>query len=293
MLDGRYEKTSSGGLGATDLTINVKGRVVSKKRSEISKKRYPMSALKTWSDCVQKARKDLQITGMQIIGGKCPRGLKLLERTRYYFEKMKHESNPGDNLAAGHDLAVSPQAKSSAPVPVFSKAAASGSTGSLDRARSAPGRLQDCEAPEFSEDYEDELWPVGASNHSMAASSSHQLPPPSENARGGKCDQQQSRRRKERDVGKGGKRKKKKKRGKDSLLRLDRPPVDQQRLDHQRDRLSRQATGVPSLFSDPSRGQRGRMKLLVLASINKVDNRASSKNSSTQLAPRRLPAQEN
>merc|ERR1719158_1988881 len=58
---GSKAKTSSG-LAATDLIKNSKGKIVSKKKSALAKKRYSTS-LKGWTVALKKARKALGITG--------------------------------------------------------------------------------------------------------------------------------------------------------------------------------------------------------------------------------------
>merc|ERR1719158_402199 len=55
-----------GGLTATDLTKNSRGKIVSKKQSLLAKKRYATS-LKTWISAVQKARKALGLKGFVAI----------------------------------------------------------------------------------------------------------------------------------------------------------------------------------------------------------------------------------
>merc|ERR1719375_2083232 len=58
---GSKSKTSSG-LTSTDLIKNSRGKIVSKKKSAASKKRYAKS-LKGWTVALQKARKALNVTG--------------------------------------------------------------------------------------------------------------------------------------------------------------------------------------------------------------------------------------
>merc|ERR1711904_752871 len=61
VLRGTKAKTASG-LTANDLTKNKAGKIVSKKASAASKKRFK-AALGPWNAAVQKARKALKITG--------------------------------------------------------------------------------------------------------------------------------------------------------------------------------------------------------------------------------------
>merc|ERR1719353_1237423 len=58
---GSKAKTSTG-LTATDLIKNSRGKIVSKKKSALAKKRYATS-LKGWTVALQKARKALGVTG--------------------------------------------------------------------------------------------------------------------------------------------------------------------------------------------------------------------------------------
>merc|ERR1712093_365019 len=62
VLRGNKEKTS-GGLTAKDLTKNKFGKIVSKKMSALSKKRFATSPLKGWIQAVQKAKKELGLKG--------------------------------------------------------------------------------------------------------------------------------------------------------------------------------------------------------------------------------------
>ena len=83
---GTKEKTS-GGLKKTDLAKNKAGKVVSKKASLASKKRFAKSALKKWSDATKQARKTLGITGFQAVGGKTKQGQALLSKIRAAYKK--------------------------------------------------------------------------------------------------------------------------------------------------------------------------------------------------------------
>merc|ERR1719473_2019675 len=65
VLRGSKAKTV-GGLTASDLKKNKYGRIVSKKMSAASKKRFS-SSLGPWSKAVQQARKSLKITGFVAI----------------------------------------------------------------------------------------------------------------------------------------------------------------------------------------------------------------------------------
>merc|ERR1719517_150812 len=61
-----------GGLSKADLMKNKQGKVVSRKRSAVSKKRFTKNGLDKWLAAVKKARKDLGIKGFCVIGGNSP-----------------------------------------------------------------------------------------------------------------------------------------------------------------------------------------------------------------------------
>lgn len=85
---GRKEKTQSG-LKKTDLLKSKTGRVVSKKKSLLSKQRYAAkdSKVKLWINAVMKARKTMNLKGFQTIGGKSAKGQELLKRARSIYAK--------------------------------------------------------------------------------------------------------------------------------------------------------------------------------------------------------------
>merc|ERR1711896_54510 len=66
VFKGGKEKTV-GGLTKSDLVMNSRGKVVSKKRSALAKKMFKNSPLKAWADAVQKARKELGVKGFVAI----------------------------------------------------------------------------------------------------------------------------------------------------------------------------------------------------------------------------------
>merc|ERR1719391_750970 len=70
---GRKEKTSSG-LKKSELVKSKSGKVVSKKRSALGKKRFASNGLKAWADATKKARKQLGIKGFCPVGGKTAKG---------------------------------------------------------------------------------------------------------------------------------------------------------------------------------------------------------------------------
>merc|ERR1712071_415997 len=81
VFSGSKEKTASG-LTKDKLTRNKAGRVVSKKRSALSKSRYAKSGIKVWADAVKKARKALGLTGFVAIGGKTAPGKALYAKAK-------------------------------------------------------------------------------------------------------------------------------------------------------------------------------------------------------------------
>jgi len=84
VLRGSREKTS-GGLKKDGLTKNKNGKVVSKKASAASKKRYAKSKLSVWGKAVAQARKELGVKGFLAIGGKTAAGKALLAKARSIY----------------------------------------------------------------------------------------------------------------------------------------------------------------------------------------------------------------
>ena len=81
---GSKEKTVSG-LKKTDLKRNKYGKVVSKKASEASKRRYLKGKLPKWIAAVGKARATLKVKGMVPVGGKTKVGQELLKKARSFY----------------------------------------------------------------------------------------------------------------------------------------------------------------------------------------------------------------
>merc|ERR1719412_2186850 len=79
--------STSGGLKKSDLTRNKQGKVVSKKGSAAGKRRYQKNGLAKWTTACQQARKQLNIKGFQVIGGKTAKGQALLKKARSIFKK--------------------------------------------------------------------------------------------------------------------------------------------------------------------------------------------------------------
>jgi len=69
------------------LTKNERGKIVSKAASAAAKSRYqsPTSKFRMWIEAVQKARKELGITGMVPIGGKTNQGKQLYAKAKDFF----------------------------------------------------------------------------------------------------------------------------------------------------------------------------------------------------------------
>merc|ERR1712161_47638 len=85
VLRGSKEKTS-GGLKKDSLRKNKGGRIVSKKRSDLAKKKYAGSALQKWTKECQAARKELGLKGMVLMGGKTAQGRALYAKTKALYK---------------------------------------------------------------------------------------------------------------------------------------------------------------------------------------------------------------
>jgi hypothetical protein len=87
VFTGKKEKTVSG-LTKDDYKKNADGNIVSKKRSDTSKKNF-QKGLAKWFKAVSAARKKMGIKGMVPVGGKTERGQALLKKTRSLYKKLK------------------------------------------------------------------------------------------------------------------------------------------------------------------------------------------------------------
>merc|ERR1712238_469236 len=85
VLRGSKEKTS-GVLKKDSLRKNKGGRIVSKKASDLAKKRYAGSALQKWTKACQAARKELGLKGFQPVGGKTAQGRALYAKTKALYK---------------------------------------------------------------------------------------------------------------------------------------------------------------------------------------------------------------
>merc|ERR1712066_333266 len=81
VLAGKKQKTASG-LTQDKLMKNKQGKIVSKVRSALSKRRYTTSSIKTWAEAVKTARKSLSLTGFVAINGKSAQGKALYAKTK-------------------------------------------------------------------------------------------------------------------------------------------------------------------------------------------------------------------
>merc|ERR1712084_80870 len=85
VLRGSKVKTS-GGLKKDSLKKNKAGKVVSKKRSDRSKKAFVGSALQKWGKAVQAAKKELKLKGFIIVGGKTAQGRALYAKAKALYK---------------------------------------------------------------------------------------------------------------------------------------------------------------------------------------------------------------
>merc|ERR1719183_1117364 len=80
---GRKEKTKTG-LTKAALTKNKNGKIVSRKASANGRKNY--SNIKPWTQAVQAAKKQLDITGFVPVGGKSAKGKALYAKAKAIFK---------------------------------------------------------------------------------------------------------------------------------------------------------------------------------------------------------------
>ena len=78
---GTADKTK-GGLVKKDLMMNKRGKIVSKKQANRSKKNFKNSALSKWVEATQKARKELGLTGFVA----CKKGTAYYKLSKKYFD---------------------------------------------------------------------------------------------------------------------------------------------------------------------------------------------------------------
>merc|ERR1719512_461571 len=81
VLRGKRVKTA-GGLTASQLMKNKRGKVVSKMASEVRRKRFKGSKAEKWTNAVKAARKELGITGFVAVGGSTAQGKALYAKAK-------------------------------------------------------------------------------------------------------------------------------------------------------------------------------------------------------------------
>merc|ERR1719254_46655 len=81
VFSGRKEKTASG-LTKDKLCRSKTGKIVSKKKSAVSKRNYAKSGIKKFADAVKQARKALGVKGFVPIGGKTAAGRALYAKAK-------------------------------------------------------------------------------------------------------------------------------------------------------------------------------------------------------------------
>merc|ERR1712151_1019871 len=85
VLRGSKAKTV-GGLKKDNLKKNKAGKVVSKKASDRAKKAFAGSALQKWGKAVQAAKKQLNLKGFIIVGGKTAQGRALYAKAKALYK---------------------------------------------------------------------------------------------------------------------------------------------------------------------------------------------------------------
>merc|ERR1719282_800148 len=81
VLKGARVKTV-GGLRQSQIMKNKRGKVVSKMKSEMARKKYKGSKLEAWNKAVATAKKELGITGFVLLNGKTPQGRALYAKAK-------------------------------------------------------------------------------------------------------------------------------------------------------------------------------------------------------------------
>eukprot|EP00438_Fugacium_kawagutii_P032245 Skav200871 [mRNA] locus=scaffold3562:109930:110205:- [translate_table: standard] len=74
-------------LQKDDLTKNSRGKIVSKRASEASKKRFNEngSTIGKWTEAVKRARADLNVSGFAVV----KRGTELYDKAQEHFKALK------------------------------------------------------------------------------------------------------------------------------------------------------------------------------------------------------------
>merc|ERR1712039_623527 len=81
VLRGSKAKTS-GGLTKADVMKNKQGKLVSKKRSSLMRKRFHGSTIERWVKALSSARKALSISGFVAVNGKSAQGKALYAKAK-------------------------------------------------------------------------------------------------------------------------------------------------------------------------------------------------------------------
>merc|ERR1712086_707055 len=85
VLRGSKARTS-GGLKKENLKKNKGGKTVSKAMSDRAKKAYAGSPLQKWGKAVQQAKKELNLKGFVIVGGKSAQGRALYAKAKAIYK---------------------------------------------------------------------------------------------------------------------------------------------------------------------------------------------------------------
>merc|ERR1711966_346216 len=88
VLRGSKEKTASG-LTKDQLMRNKRGKIVSKKNNAVRRKLYAKSTIKVWAECVNLARKALNLKGFVAINGKAREGKALYVKAKALYAERK------------------------------------------------------------------------------------------------------------------------------------------------------------------------------------------------------------
>merc|ERR1712137_580987 len=88
VLRGSKEKTSSG-LTKDQLMRSKRGKIVSKKAHATRRKLYEKSSIKVWAECVNAARKALNLKGFVAINGKLAEGKALYAKAKALYAERK------------------------------------------------------------------------------------------------------------------------------------------------------------------------------------------------------------
>merc|ERR1719464_82254 len=90
---GRRTKTG-GGLTKEDLMTGGKGKIVSRRKWELGKKRY--GQISVWVECTKQARKELGLTGFVLLN----KDGELYKRSREHFDATKKEQGVASSAPA-------------------------------------------------------------------------------------------------------------------------------------------------------------------------------------------------